>query len=501
MAELTIGERKVLGKLAEYDKLVSASELASELQERNERVISILNSLAEKGFIKLDTREHMTHRLTDEGRSYVKDGLPEERLFHAVTRLGGQAELDKAVAEAGLDKQAKGISVNWARRNGWLEIEKTNGTTVLKVKVENAESSVKNVLVLLNKGDVNVPTKLAGGLETAVERTLVEEKTAKMFEAAIAENRRGEIESLLSQTAEGITDLTPELIASGEWRNCTFRPYNVELEPAFVNYGKKHPYNEFIDWLKEVLVGMGFNEWYGPYVETEFWNNDVLFVPQDHVAREVQDQFKITEPYDHGDIPDEKYYRKVKAVHENGGDTGSTGWEAPFSREVTTRLCLRSHTTPVSIRYLWENPESPQKMFIIDRNFRSESLSATHAQEFNQFDGIIMDKGLTLRDLMGYLKEVCHRMGIKKVKFKPGQFPFTEPSIEGFAKHDTLGWIEVAPGGIFRPEVTRPLGITDPVLAWGIGAGRLYMASMDIKDIRDLYSRDLTWLRRAYFVR
>ena len=117
-----------------------------------------------------------------------------------------------------------------------------------------------------------------------------------------------------------------------------------------MNYGKKHPYNEFIDWLKEVLVGMGFNEWYGPYVETEFWNNDVLFVPQDHVAREVQDQFRIIEPYDHGDIPDENYYRRVKAVHENGGDTRSTGWEAPFSREVTTRLCLRSHTTPVSIR-------------------------------------------------------------------------------------------------------------------------------------------------------
>ncbi len=501
MVELTIGERKILGKLAEYDRLVSASELANELQERNERVISILNSIAEKGLIRLDIREHMTHRLTDEGRSYVKDGLPEERLFHAVTRLGGQAELDKAVAEAGLEKQAKGISVNWARRNGWLEIEKTKGTTVLKVKVENAESSVKNVLVLLDRGDVIVPTKLAGGLETAVERTLGEEKITKIFETSIVKKGRSAIESILSQTAEGITDLTPELIASGEWKNCTFRPYNVELEPAFVNYGKKHPYNEFIDWLKEVLVGMGFNEWYGPYVETEFWNNDVLFVPQDHVAREVQDQFKITEPYDHGDIPDEKYYRRVKAVHENGGDTGSTGWEAPFNREVTTRLCLRSHTTPVSIRYLWEHPESPQKMFIIDRNFRSESLDASHAQEFNQFDGIIMDKGLTLRDLMGYLKEVCHRMGIKKVKFKPGQFPFTEPSIEGFAKHDTLGWIEVAPGGIFRPEVTRPLGIADPVLAWGIGAGRLYMASMDIKDIRDLFSRDLTWLRRAYFVR
>ena len=111
-----------------------------------------------------------------------------------------------------------------------------------------------------------------------------------------------------------------------------------------------------------------------------------------------------------------------------------------------------------------------------------------------------MDKGLTLRDLMGYISEICRSVGIRKFKFKPGQFPFTEPSVECFAKHDVLGWIEVAPGGIFRPEVTRPLGITDPVLAWGIGSGRLYMASMGINDIRDLYSRDLSWLRKTYFL-
>ncbi len=149
MAELTIGERKVLEKLAEYDKLVSASELAGELQERNERVISILNSVAEKGLIKLYTREHMTHRLTDEGRSYVKDGLPEERLFDAVVQLGGLAKMEAAVALAGLEMKAKGISVNWAQRNGWLEIEKAKGTTFLKAKVENAESDVKDILVLL----------------------------------------------------------------------------------------------------------------------------------------------------------------------------------------------------------------------------------------------------------------------------------------------------------------------------------------------------------------
>jgi phenylalanyl-tRNA synthetase alpha chain len=140
-------------------------------------------------------------------------------------------------------------------------------------------------------------------------------------------------------------------------------------------------------------------------------------------------------------------------------------------------------------------------MFILDRNFRAESPDARHAQEFDQCEGIIMDKGLTLRDLMGYLSEICRRVGIIKVRFKPGQFPFTEPSIETYAKHQVLGWIEVAPGGIFRPEVTQPHGIRDSVLAWGIGSGRLYMAAMDISDIRDLFSRDLNWLRRQYFVR
>ena len=71
------------------------------------------------------------------------------------------------------------------------------------------------------------------------------------------------------------------------------------------------------------------------------------------------------------------------------------------------------------MRYLWEHRESPQKMFIIDRNFRSETLSARHAQEFNQCEGIIMDKGLNLRDLLGYLTEICKRVGIEKVKWKP----------------------------------------------------------------------------------
>ncbi|MHA2352480.1 MAG: phenylalanine--tRNA ligase subunit alpha [Candidatus Thorarchaeota archaeon] len=499
--QLTEGERTVLRELMNLGQRVPASQLANNLNQGEERVISILNSLASRSLVQIHTREIVSHSLTDEGLEYVGSGLPEVRLFNGVKDLGGKASFDDAVAHTGLSPKTKGIAMNWARKNGWLQISKDGGATVLRSLVERPESDVSDVLSQLSSGKESVSSTHTDSLKQALERKLVSEIITKKFEAETVGTKIGEIDRLVSMGVEGIGDLTPEILASGTWKEESFRPYNVDIVPAYANYGKKHPYAEFNDWLREIMVGLGFTEWFGPYVETEFWGHDTLFVPQDHVSREVQDQFRIASPYDHGHIEDRKYYKAVKSVHENGGDTGSKGWDWPYSEEVATRLCLRPHTTPVSMRYLYEHREGPQKMFIIDRNFRSETLSAKNAQEFNQCEGIIMDEGLTLRDLIGYLTSICNAVGIDKLKFKPGQFPFTEPSVETFAKHDKLGWIELGGSGIFRPEVTRPLGITDTVLAWGIGSDRLFMVSMGINDIRDLYSRDLNWLRRSHFVR
>lgn len=499
--QLTDGERQVLVELIRHDKPILAGNLAQELKDSEQRVVSVLNSLVQRGLISLETLESELFSLTEEGRHYAIEGVPEVRLFTAVKNSGNKMRLDEAVSAAGLTQTSKGIAVNWSRRNGWLEVIKVDGDTMIEACVDEAVSQVAEVLTLLERGVFQIPDKLGDGLRQAIERTLVKREVVKSYAAELRKEKRRAIDGLLAKGREGIIDVTPEMLTAGSWKGKSFRPFNVELETARTNYGRKHPYAEFVDWLKEILVGLGFTEWSGPYVETEFWNNDALFVPQDHVAREVQDQFRVTKPYDHGTIPDAKYYPLVKAVHENGGDTGSKGWQWPFSKEISSRLCLRSHTTPVSMRYLSEHKDSPQKMFIIDRNFRAESLDARHGQEFDQCEGIILDKDLTLRDLLGYLSEICRRVGVKKIKFKPGQFPFTEPSVETFAKHETLGWIEVAPGGIFRPEVTYPLGIRDTVLAWGIGAMRLYMASLEISDIREILSRDLTWIRGKYFVR
>jgi phenylalanyl-tRNA synthetase alpha chain len=115
--------------------------------------------------------------------------------------------------------------------------------------------------------------------------------------------------------------------------------------------------------------------------------------------------------------------------------------------------------------------------------------------EFCQLEGIVGDRGINLRHLLGFLERFASTLELGEVKFKPGYFPFTEPSVESFVKHPRLGWIEFVGAGMFRPEVLEPLGISFPVIAWGIGFDRLAMIALGIDDIRDLYSRRLEWLR------
>jgi phenylalanyl-tRNA synthetase alpha chain len=121
----------------------------------------------------------------------------------------------------------------------------------------------------------------------------------------------------------------------------------------------------------------------------------------------------------------------------------------------------------------------------------------THLIEFNQVEGIIIDKDLTLRDLLGVLSMFATEIaGADKIKLKPDYFPFTEPSVELSAHKEGYGWIEFGGSGIFRPEVTLPLGIKEPVIAWGLGIDRLYMLHADINDIQYIFPTDLNWIRR-----
>ncbi|ACX73277.1 phenylalanyl-tRNA synthetase, alpha subunit [Methanocaldococcus vulcanius M7] len=291
---------------------------------------------------------------------------------------------------------------------------------------------------------------------------------------------------------EEITQLTRDTIISGKWKKAYIRPYDVKIPTKPVYPAKIHPLTRIIREVKEILLAMGFKEVKSPIVETEFWNFDMLFEPQDHPAREMQDTFFLKYPQE-GEIP-EDLLDNVKEVHERC-------WKYKFDENISKRLILRTHTTSSSIRYLAslseEEKNKPHKVFCIDRVFRNEAIDYKHLPEFYQCEGIIMGEDVNFNNLIGVLKEFLKRLGFEKVRFRPAYFPFTEPSLEAEVYLESRGWLEILGAGIFRPEVLEPIGIKKPVLAWGIGFSRLAMLRFGLKDIRDLHKNDLDWLKRV----
>ncbi|MGQ0809804.1 MAG: phenylalanine--tRNA ligase subunit alpha, partial [Nitrospiraceae bacterium] len=294
---------------------------------------------------------------------------------------------------------------------------------------------------------------------------------------------------------EEVSQLTPELLKDGAWRSKRFRKYTINLRAPRIAAGKRHPYREFLDLVKHKLVSMGFQEMGGSLVETEFWNMDALFMPQFHPARDIHDVYFVKEPT-HATTIDEPFLTRVAETHQHGGNTGSTGWGYVFDKERARRLVLRSQGTAVSARTLAAGPSVPGKYFSIARCFRYDQVDATHATDFFQVEGIVLGEDINFRTLLGLLNLFAREVAqAKESKFLPAYFPFTEPSVELHVRHPRLGWMELGGAGLFRPEVTLPLGVMVPVIAWGLGLDRMAMVALGIHDIRDLFSADLDLIR------
>lgn len=176
---------------------------------------------------------------------------------------------------------------------------------------------------------------------------------------------------------------------------------------------------------------------------------------------------------------------------------GSIGWRYTWQESESKANILRTHTTAVSSRMLFELAEeykrtgvfTPQKYFSIDRVFRNETLDKTHLAEFHQIEGLIADVDLTLGDLMGVIEAFFQKLGLPKLRFKPAYNPYTEPSMEVFSWHDGLGkYVEVGNSGMFRPEMLLPMGLPENVrvIAWGLGLERPTMIRCKIQDVREI---------------
>ena len=487
-------ERKLLQVMskkneAELEDLVSDSGLTVDQIRRS------VEWLKEKNLIEVKMSEIKLISLGKEGQSAKQNGLPEKRLVENL-KSGESVELSELPKKIDLNQDELSAALGYARSENWIKIFKKDNKVMISKEENNPTSRIEE---LLNK--ISKPIELTSftSEEQEILRALVKRPDYIVYE--IVKKTRIKITKNGLEIANNIKEdnyidaLTPKMLESGEWRNNTLRPLNVESPAPTIYSGKKHPVRIFIDEVREIFVSLGFQEVEGSIVQSSFWNFDALFTPQDHPAREIQDTFYIENEESSLKV-DEQILKNVEEVHKNGANTGSKGWRYNWNIEQARRMVMRTHTTCVSVRNLADNKPDEARVFSVGRVFRNEKVTFKNLVEFHQIEGIVVGKDVTLRDLMGLLTKFYKKLGFDQIKFWPSFFPYTEPSLQSMVYHEGLGkWIELGGMGIFRPEVTKPLGVDNPVLAWGSGLERLVMLRYGIDDVRKLYENDLDWLR------
>ncbi|MGP8077394.1 MAG: phenylalanine--tRNA ligase subunit alpha [Thermoplasmata archaeon] len=484
-------ERSVLLALREATDLpVEEGELATRLGIGEDQVRGSLQRLRSKHLTVVEEEHEAFRRLTPRGAAAVAGALPERKLIEALRRRGSLTA--EEISAEGLLEEERSIAIGLLRRRGWL----ADGVPFRFGEGPGPPAGPLPEEVVLRQ-IANEETEVDEPVAEALERrglVRTERRSRKRW-APSEEGRRLE---LPAEGEEQIGALTTARLASGEWRGRSFRPYDVRAAVPFVTGARPNPYTAWLEEFGEILIGLGFEQSEGPILETEFWNNDVLFMPQDHPARSIHDALSVEGVT--GRLPAPDLLARVAAAHEGRALPGTEaplgpGWPGRYDPAIAARPVLRSQTTAVSARFLSRHPTPPFRMFSIDRNFRREQVDAGHHIEFSQCEGIVGEEGLSIRDLIGLFRTLAEAIGIREIKIRPSYFPFTEPSIEAYVRHPRLGWMETFPGGLFRPEVLGPLGIDVPVIAWGAGITRLAMVALGRSDIRELFLDDLDELR------
>ena len=497
-------EIKVL-RVSDENTLLNMDSLEKMLSFTTGHANQALSWLFAKGFItEKEKKVNIFYELTDSGNVAYKEGLVSERIVSLLTEKGAMT-LPEIASALNVDNSEVGSSFGLLRSSGTLNMDSEKKATVSDPYKPNEEVLIQRNL--LNKAEKEKALN-QDLLSDAEKKAIAKISRKRGSDSIFREVERTKITYILTKegldakkslekahiTGDELGENTKEIITSGKWRTTPFREYALNAPLSRLFPGRINPYSEFITSVKDKLVAMGFEEFDGPLVENEFWNGDALFMPQFHSARDIHDVYYVKEPAYTNDI-DEKWLNNVKEVHENGGNCKSRGWEYKFDPNFSRRQLLRSQGTVLSAHQLTK-AKIPSKYFGVVRCFRYDQVDATHGADFYQTEGIVISKDANLRTLLGMLKMFATEIaGATEVKYVPGYFPFTEPSVEVHIKHPVLGWFELGGSGIFRPEVTKPLGIDVPVLAWGIGIDRMALMHLGLNDLRDLFDNDLEKVR------
>lgn len=237
---------------------------------------------------------------------------------------------------------------------------------------------------------------------------------------------------------------------------------DVTLPGVPVKIGQPHIIMQVIDQIEKLFLGMGYQVVDGPEVEEDHYNFEMMNLPKDHPARDMQDTFYITD-----------------------------------------KFLMRTQTSPVQARTMEKHDFSkgPLKMISPGKVYRRDTDDATHSHQFHQIEGLVIDKSITMADLKGTLQLIARTVFGKEreIRLRPSYFPFTEPSVEvdvscfkcggdGCSVCKQTGWIEVLGAGMVHPNVLKMSGIDADIyggFAFGLGPDRFAMLKYGVDDIRD----------------
>ena len=448
-------EKKIINSLKE-NPIQTPETLENSTQLSPDQIRRGVEWLKLKDLAIVDESKSSVLRLGKNGLDSFEKGLPERRLLNLIK--SGPKKLSEIQKELGF---VFGPAIGLCRKNNWIET--SSDQIILKT----------------------IPSELPGekSLQLIGNNKLPKEQTDKIDLSELLKRPDFILEDIIKNKKISLTQSAKSLDVSN-----ISGAIDVEAEVPEVFVARTHPLKDTIDEIREIFVTLGFSEILGNMTQSSFWNFDALFTPQDHPARELQDTFFL-DGISAKKIANPEQIRKVSDSHKKN-------WRYQWDINEARKMVLRTHTTCVTIKHLAENKPDEARIFSLGRVFRNEKVSYKHLVEFNQIEGIVVGKDANLRNLMGIQREFYKRIGITKIKFWPTFFPYTEPSLQTMVYNEKLGkWIELFGMGIFRPEVTKPLGITKPVLAWGGGIERIAMLKYDLDDVREFYNNNLGWLR------
>ncbi|MDI3543890.1 MAG: phenylalanyl-tRNA synthetase alpha chain [Candidatus Woesearchaeota archaeon] len=456
-------------------------------------VMRAIQWLGNKGLIRSEKIEEERISLGRNGLEVLKKGLPEKRLLLGLSKSYIELkEIQKYPERFNLNREELNFALGSLKKIGAIEI-RDNIIRITQEGKETLKNGFEEEDVLKKIKDGEMPSsnliKELTRRKDFIKIDKIKDWKINLTEAGVDAKKNLGKEEILER-------LSPEMLLDGSWRGKKFRHYDIEAPVPKLNPGRRNFITEVIEYVKRIWIELGFKEINGNIIQSAFWDLDVLFVPQDHPAREMQDTFYIEGK---GELPEE-LFKKISDIHNDGGNSKSRGWGAPLNKEESERLLLRTHSTVLSAITLskLKKEDIPGKYFSISKVFRNETLDWKHLFEFYQVEGIVVSEDVDFSALKGLLKLFYKKMGYDEIRLKPAYFPYTEPSVEvEVYSEDRKEWIELGGAGIFRPEVTLPLlGKEIPVLAWGLGLERIMMNYFGFTDLRDIYKNDLDVLRR-----